>query len=198
MLPSRRERAPLARRVRLAAAALAGMLLMAGATLASNEIGGRRELLQQYPDTFAYDNALEPSAVTRSVVEGRDPDVDRDAMGLVTSKGYSAEWHDVETRDGYILRMLRITGAPLDTSRAAKAKYGTRGCIPTTGSSSQQRRTPSPSKPVVLLQHGLIDSAATWVLNGPTQSLGFVLADLGFDVWYARTHTLAWRRQRRR
>ena len=46
MLPSRRERAPLARRVRLAAAALAGMLLMAGATLASNENGGRRELLQ--------------------------------------------------------------------------------------------------------------------------------------------------------
>ena len=38
-------------------------------------------------------------------------------------------------------------------------------------------------KPPVLLQHGLIDSAATWVMNMPKQSLGFVLADQGYDVW---------------
>jgi len=38
-------------------------------------------------------------------------------------------------------------------------------------------------KPAVLLQHGLIDSSATWVMNMPDQSLGFVLADLGYDVW---------------
>lgn len=47
----------------------------------------------------------------------------------------------------------------------------------------------SPSSPakvgktVAYLQHGLLDSSATWVLMGPQQSLGYMLADLGYDVW---------------
>jgi len=44
-------------------------------------------------------------------------------------------------------------------------------------------------KPAVLLQHGLIDSSATWVMNMPDQSLGFVLADLGYDVWLGENKT---------
>lgn len=35
----------------------------------------------------------------------------------------------------------------------------------------------------MLLQHGLLDSATTWVLNNKTASLAFMLADKGFDVW---------------
>jgi pimeloyl-ACP methyl ester carboxylesterase len=39
-----------------------------------------------------------------------------------------------------------------------------------------------PKRPVVILQHGLMDSCAGWILNGQ-QSLAYILADLNYDVW---------------
>nr|XP_050849521.1 lipase 3-like [Vespula vulgaris] len=45
-------------------------------------------------------------------------------------------------------------------------------------------RIPGKSKSSpVLLQHGLFCSSAHWVFTGPKNSLAFVLADHGYDVW---------------
>ena len=37
-------------------------------------------------------------------------------------------------------------------------------------------------KPVAILQHGVMDSAACWMMNGK-RSIGFRLVEQGYDVW---------------
>lgn len=36
---------------------------------------------------------------------------------------------------------------------------------------------------MVFLQHGILDSSDTWVVNSPDKAPAFILADAGFDVW---------------
>ncbi|KAK3184445.1 hypothetical protein Dsin_031731 [Dipteronia sinensis] len=80
---------------------------------------------------------------------------------LVKTQGYACEEHTVTTQDGYILNLQRI---PVGQSDGVPGK-----------------------RPPVLLQHGLISDAASWLVLPPDQALAFVLADNGFDVWLANT-----------
>ena len=38
------------------------------------------------------------------------------------------------------------------------------------------------AKPVVICQHGILDSASCWILNGK-RSIAFRLVEQGYDVW---------------
>uniref|UniRef100_L7LWE3 Lipase n=1 Tax=Rhipicephalus pulchellus TaxID=72859 RepID=L7LWE3_RHIPC len=89
-----------------------------------------------------------------------DEDAFKSTAQLIASKGYPVEEYDIMTADWYVITVQRIPAG--------------RGGIP----GGIRKR-----KPVVFLMSGLEGCSADYVANLPHQSLGFILADNGFDVW---------------
>ena len=84
-----------------------------------------------------------------------DADALRTFAEVCEAHGYQFQSYNVTTEDGYILTLYRIP--------AAKGKPIV------------------PGKPVVFLQHGLLDLADTWIMDIPAPA--FLFSDAGFDVW---------------
>ncbi|EDV40089.1 uncharacterized protein Dana_GF10345 [Drosophila ananassae] len=76
----------------------------------------------------------------------------------IRSHGYPAEAHTVVTEDGYVLTLFRIP-------------Y------------SHKLKNQNEKRPPVLLQHGLFSNSDCFLSSGPDNSLAYLLADAGYDVW---------------
>lgn len=81
---------------------------------------------------------------------------------LVSPQGsYNCDEFVVRTDDGFLLGVQRMSA----------------------GANAGEKKTP------VFLMHGILSGGDTWLLNPPTQSLGFILADAGYDVWIGNFRT---------
>lgn len=96
----------------------------------------------------------------------KHPDFYKSFFELTFDQGLNHECHSVTTSDGYNLNLFRVI------SPDAK-----------------------PDAPVIFIQHGLLCSGDSWVVNGE-DSAAFYFAKRGYDVWlgnhrgtkYSRDH----------
>jgi lysosomal acid lipase/cholesteryl ester hydrolase len=90
-------------------------------------------------------------------VYSSDPEVNMTVPQIIEYHGYPSEVHTIQTSDGYIIEVHRIP-------------HGI-------NSVKSQSRTP------ILLMHDIFQSSGEWIMDLPHNSLGYILADEGFDVW---------------
>ncbi|GFN80904.1 lipase [Plakobranchus ocellatus] len=96
-----------------------------------------------------------------------NPDALKNLTELIRGNNYPVEVYTVKTADGFLLDLHRIP-------------HGRKHL-------NDIKNVHQKPKNVVYLQHALLSSACDWVMNYANDSLGFILADQGYDVWMGNT-----------
>lgn len=81
---------------------------------------------------------------------------------MQVANGYPLEEYKVNTKDGWVLTLYRIPHG--------KNRHNTPG-----------------KRPVIYLHHGITLSSACFTLFNENESMAYILADAGFDVWLPNT-----------
>lgn len=78
-------------------------------------------------------------------------------LDLISGAGYIGEAHRVVTEDGYLLKVHRVLANPVETRTLRKPAF---------------------------LMHGILATAADFLVTGPDIALAYMLADNGYDVCF--------------